>query len=84
MAASHHLRIPGAAIQTFFLKPIVTRRAAEKYGHALDYASRPSWEVYESLLGFAATIRHDLADLQPKDMIDLQSFVWVQGSDEYP
>jgi hypothetical protein len=26
----------------------------------------------------------DLRDLQPRDMIDIQSFLWVQGSDEYP
>ena len=26
----------------------------------------------------------ELADLRPRDMIDLQSFLWVQGSDEYP
>jgi hypothetical protein len=28
-------------------------------------------------------VRHDQADLRPRDMIDLQSFIWVQGSDEY-
>jgi hypothetical protein len=22
-------------------------------------------------------------DLSPKDMIDIQGFIWVQGSDEY-
>jgi hypothetical protein len=68
----------------FFLKPNVTRRAAERYGYSLDYASRPSWEFYDNLLSFAATIKCDLDHLQPRDMIDLQSFVWVQGSDEYP
>jgi len=26
----------------------------------------------------------DTADLGPRDMIDLQSFIWVLGSDEYP
>jgi len=35
-------------------------------------------------LEFAATVRRDLRDLKPRDMIDLQSFMWVQGSDEYP
>ena len=25
----------------------------------------------------------DLRDLRPRDMIDIQSFIWVQGSDEY-
>ena len=31
----------------------------------------------------AETVRRDLRDLKPRDMIDLQSFIWVQGSDEY-
>lgn len=66
-----------------FLKPQVTRRAAEAYGFKFDYRSRPNWETYESLLDFAATIERDNEDLAPKDMIDLQSFIWVQGSDEY-
>ena len=25
-----------------------------------------------------------VADMRPRDMIDMQSFLWVQGSDEYP
>lgn len=66
-----------------FLKPLVTRRAAEAYGFDLEYASRPNWRTYESLLEFTATLRRDLRDLRPRDMIDLQSFIWVQGSDEY-
>jgi hypothetical protein len=66
-----------------FLKPTVTRNAARAYGFELDYASRPSWPVYESLLQFAARVRRDTADLGPRDMIDAQSFIWVQGSDEY-
>ena len=32
---------------------------------------------------FAETVRRDVRDLRPRDMIDLQSFIWVQGSDEY-
>jgi hypothetical protein len=28
-------------------------------------------------------VEEDLSDLRPKDMIDIQSFLWVQGSDEY-
>ncbi len=68
----------------FFLKPNVTRRAAEKYGFDFHYQSKPAWPVYANLLDFAATLRRDLADLKPRDMIDLQSFAWVQGSDEYP
>jgi hypothetical protein len=70
--------------QHIFLKPNVTRRAAKAYGYDFEYRSRPSWEGYERLLDFAAVVRRDLRDMRPRDMIDIQSFLWVQGSDEYP
>lgn len=68
----------------FFLKPMVTRRAADEYGFAFEYRSRPNWETYKGLLTFARRVSRDLRDLRPRDMIDIQSFWWVQGSDEYP
>ena len=66
-----------------YLKPTVTRVAAQAYGFPFAYASRPNWETYARLLDFAATVRRDQRDLRPRDMIDAQSFIWVQGSDEY-
>lgn len=66
-----------------FLKPNVTRRAAHAYGFPFHYDSRPSWRTYASLLEFAAVVQADLRDLRPRDMIDIQSFLWVQGSEEY-
>jgi hypothetical protein len=66
-----------------FLKPNTTRNAAREYGFDFRYQSRPSWEIYSNLLEFAETIRRDQSDLRPRDMIDLQSFIWVIGSDEY-
>lgn len=66
-----------------FLKPNVTRVAAREYGFDFDYESRPNWDTYKSLLAFAEQVRRDVRDLRPRDMIDLQSFIWVQGSDEY-
>ena len=66
-----------------FLKPNVTREAARQYGFDLVYVSRPAWPTYRSLLDFAETVRGDQRDLRPRDMIDLQGFIWVQGSDEY-
>jgi hypothetical protein len=66
-----------------FLKPNVTRRAAALYGFEFDYQSKPDWEVYSCLLAFAAQVRKDQRALRPRDMIDVQSFIWVQGSDEY-
>ena len=69
--------------QHFFLKPMVTRAAAREYGYELRYRSRPNWDTYSNLLEFAAQVSRDLSDLKPRDMIDIQSFLWVQGSDEY-
>ena len=66
-----------------FLKPLVTRAAARRYGFDFRYRSRPNWQTYRSLLDFATLVRRDQRDLRPRDMIDLQSFIWVQGSDEY-
>jgi len=68
----------------FFLKPTVTRLAAERYGAPFEYRSRPNWQTYKSLLTLARQVQRDLAALRPRDMIDIQSFLWVQGSDEYP
>jgi hypothetical protein len=69
-----------------FLKPRVTRKAARAYGFDFEYESKPSWAGYRSLLTFAAILRRDL-DRKPgfkaRDMIDVQSFIWVQGSEEY-
>lgn len=66
-----------------FLKPNVTKIAAREYGFEFEYASRPQWKTYASLLAFARKVRDDVRDLKPRDMIDIQSFIWVQGSDEY-
>ena len=66
-----------------FLKPNVTRAAADAYGFDFHYDSRPNWDTYRGLLDFAQLVRRDVRDLRPRDMIDLQSFIWIQGSDEY-
>jgi hypothetical protein len=66
-----------------FLKPIVTRAAARVYGYDFQYHSKPAWDTYSDLLRFGTVIRRDLRDLRPRDMIDIQSFIWTLGSDEY-
>ncbi len=67
-----------------YLKPTVTKAAAKKYKFDFSYSSKPNWNVYESLLDFAEQIRKDTAKFGPRNMIDLQSFIWVMGSEEYP
>lgn len=67
-----------------FEKPRVTLIAAKKYDYPFPYESTPNWRTYRGLLDFAEQIGQDVADLHPRDMIDLQSFMWVLGSEEYP
>ncbi len=69
--------------QHIFLKPQVTKVAAAAYAFPFTYASRPNWATYHQLLDFADQLFLDLADLEPRDMIDIQSFIWVLGSPEY-
>lgn len=66
-----------------FLKPNVTRIAARKFGFDFPYKTRPSWETYSEFLRFGQIVRSEVPDLRPRDMIDIQSFIWVLGSDEY-
>ena len=66
-----------------FFKPKATRTAVQTYGLELVYRSHPNWDTYTSLLRVAERVRRDQRDLGPRDQIDLQSFLWVVGSDEY-
>jgi hypothetical protein len=69
--------------QHMFMKPKTMRAAARAYEFELDYQSRPNWRTYSRLLELAARVRREQRDLRPRDMIDVQSFLWVQGSPEY-
>jgi len=65
------------------MKPKTLRAAARAYGFDLDYESRPNWNTYSRLLELGARVHREQGDLCPRDMIDIQSFLWVQGSAEY-
>jgi hypothetical protein len=64
-----------------FLKPAVTRGYASRVGHSFadDYSPELEVSVYRSLLDLAAETRQHVADLNPRDNIDIQSFVWIVG-----
>ena len=66
-----------------FVKPMVTKAAAAACDLEFRYRSTPQSDTYGDVLAMAGTVRTQLADLRPRDMIDVQSFLWVQGSDEY-
>lgn len=64
-----------------FLKPEVTKDFASRVGHrfAHDYSPQLDMPVYESLLDLVQRTEKEIADLQPRDRIDIQSFIWVVG-----
>jgi hypothetical protein len=58
------------------MKPRVTRAIAELCDFELNYKPEPNWLTYKSLLEFAAMLKELLKDLEPRDYIDVQSFIW--------
>jgi hypothetical protein len=66
-----------------FLKPNTIKEAARVLKLPFNYAPRPNWRTYSDYLDLAKNVRTGIRDMRPRDMIDIQSFLWVQGSDEY-
>jgi hypothetical protein len=64
-----------------FLKPEVTKDFAIRVGHrfASDYEARLDLAVYEGLLDLVSRTADELADLKPRDRVDIRSFIWVVG-----
>lgn len=70
-----YIRFPESRI---FIKPEVTRNAASVCGWEISYKPDLNWMTYIGVRGLFEHIRSALLDagLSPRDMIDVQSFVW--------
>ena len=64
-----------------FLKPTVTLDFADRVGSDFRtrYSSDPNGKTYEALLELGQQTREAIAQLQPRDNIDIQAFIWVVG-----
>lgn len=64
--------------QYVFLKPETTKQAADLAEFELNYKPGINWLTYKCLLEFANYIKDELnvMGLNPRDMIDVQSFMW--------
>ena len=64
-----------------YLKPEATRDYATRVGHPLASLYKPqlNFDVYTSLLDLADETSRELSDLDPRDRIDILSFIWVVG-----
>ena len=59
-----------------FVKPLVTQNVADIIGFELNYDSALNWLTYESVQKMAEYLRGRLAEMKPRDMIDVQTFMW--------
>jgi len=68
-----------------FLKPTVTQQAAELCGFEISYDSKLNWKTYDRLLAFSRWLSDELAkqEIKPRDMIDVQSFIWCIAPGKY-
>ncbi len=69
-----------------FIKPEVTKFAAEACGWDLQYESGLNWNTLSRAEAMAKYLFDQLTrvGLKPRDMIDVQSFIWCIGPNSYP
>ena len=62
-----------------FLKPEVTKFFARQVGHEFTWCYKTTLDidVYESLQDLAAKTKQEISGFNPRDGIDVQSFIWV-------
>ncbi len=61
----------------FFVKPTTTQKFLRDIDAGFDLGPRASGETYARLLEVVEALREDLAGYGPRDLIDIQSYVWV-------
>lgn len=59
-----------------FVKPEGLKKSVAISQYPLEYESRPSAELYEQILAYSNWLKEKLRGLKPRDMIDVQSFIW--------
>lgn len=59
-----------------FVKPTVMQCSAELCGFEINYKPQLNWLTYKSVLSFSEYLLSEISELKPRDMIDVQSFMW--------
>jgi hypothetical protein len=62
--------------QYMFLKPSNTKNAANLSAFQINYRTELNWLTYRLVLEFSEYLKSELSELKPRDMIDVQSFMW--------
>ncbi len=67
-----------------FVKPRVTQEFLKLVGRSDLYAAKPTGVSYRGILDLLRELGEMLAEYGPRDMVDLQSLLWVCGQAEKP
>ena len=65
------------------VKPRLMKRAAEQLGFELTYRPQPNAATYAAVIRASSVVRDALGPWHPRDLIDVQGFIWVTSSEEY-
>jgi hypothetical protein len=60
-----------------FLKPQVTKNAADSLGFDLKYNPTPNWETYDALQRMGSIYLDLLRPMGARDFVDVQSFIYI-------
>ena len=59
-----------------FVKPTIMQHLSDLCRFEINYKPQPNWITYKCILDFSNYLMYELSALQPRDMIDVQSFMW--------
>lgn len=60
-----------------FVKPTAMRRFLERVGRVDQWSRTPTPEAYAAILQLANELKLALNDYGPRDMVDIQGFIWI-------
>lgn len=66
-----------------FIKPTITQYSSELCGFEINYKPQLNWLTYKSVLEFSEYLFSEISELKPRDMIDVQSFMWCIAPGTY-
>ena len=66
-----------------FVKPTITQHMAEICAYDINYRSQVTSRTYLRVMDFSAYLKEAIAELEPADMIDVQSFMWCIAPGTY-
>ncbi len=66
-----------------FVKPTITQYSSELCGFEINYKPQLNWLTYKSVLSFSEYLFSEISELKPRDMIDVQSFMWCIAPGTY-